>query len=98
VVVLVVEITSDRAAFRGRDPKIGAASVEDDLELLWRSANGNFQVVLSVEEVDDWYWMTVIVLGLVRVKPHLLCRAWRVNANVLLAERRSMLIETVSCL
>lgn len=41
VVVLVVEIASDGTAVRRGDPQVGAASVEDDLELLGRVADGN---------------------------------------------------------
>lgn len=41
MVVLVVEIASDGTAVRRGDPQVGAASVEDDLELLGRVADGN---------------------------------------------------------
>ena len=41
MVVLVVEVASNRATVRRGDPQVGAASVEDDLELLGRVADGN---------------------------------------------------------
>lgn len=41
VVILVVEVASNGATVRRGDPQVGAAGVEDDLELLGRVADGN---------------------------------------------------------
>ena len=41
MVILVVEVASNGATVRRRDPQVGAAGVEDDLELLGRVADGN---------------------------------------------------------
>lgn len=44
-VVLRVEIARDRAAFGGWNPEVGAASVENDFELLGRGADGDVREV-----------------------------------------------------
>ncbi len=49
--VLVVKVTSNAepAALRGRHPEVGAASVEDDHELLRRAPKTNLSIVLQVD-------------------------------------------------
>lgn len=36
-----MEVAGDRAALLGRNPQVRASSIEDDLEGLWRSSNGD---------------------------------------------------------
>ena len=48
MVVLVVEVASDGATLRRGNPKVGAAGVEDDLELLRRVTNSNLGEVCNM--------------------------------------------------
>lgn len=53
MVVLVVEVASNGTTVRRGDPQVGAASVEDDLELLGRVADGNLGEVWIESEADQ---------------------------------------------
>lgn len=48
MVVLVVEVASDGATLGRGNPKVGAAGVKDDLELLRRVADGNLGEVCGM--------------------------------------------------
>lgn len=53
VVVLAVQVTSDRAAVLARHPQVGAAGVQYNLELLRRRTDLDLGEVLGVQEVAD---------------------------------------------
>ena len=53
MVVLGVEVAGNGAAVTAGNPQVGATGVQNDLELLRRSADGDLREVLSVEEVAD---------------------------------------------
>jgi len=90
VVVLGVQVAGNRAAVTAGNPQVGAARVQDDLELLRRSADGDLGEVLGVQEVADGY--RVALLRLDRgVLEHLVGVALRADAHVLLAERLHVL-------
>ena len=86
MVVLAVEIASDRATLGRRHPEVGAASIEDDLEALWRSTDGDLGEILSVQEV--LHGDSVVLLAL---EAGVLEGRLGVSAEVLLAESASML-------
>jgi len=44
-IVLVVEVAGDGAALRRRHPQVGAAGIQDDLEVLGRRADGDLREV-----------------------------------------------------
>jgi hypothetical protein len=90
VVVLGVQVAGDRAAVTAGHPQVGATGVQDDLELLRRSADGDLGEVLGVQEVADGDG--VAALGLDGgVLEHLVGVALRADAHVLLAERLHVL-------
>jgi hypothetical protein len=45
MIVLVVQVAGDGTALGGWDPEIGATCIQDDLEVLWWRANGDFREV-----------------------------------------------------
>lgn len=86
VVILGVQIASNGAAVTAGNPQVRAASVQNDLELLRRSADGNLREVLSVQEVADGNGVALLRLDR-GVLEHLVGVALRADAHVLLAER-----------
>lgn len=46
-----MEVAGDRAALLGRNPQVGASGVENDLEGLWRSSNGDLREIYG--DVSD---------------------------------------------
>ena len=48
--------------FLAWNPQITGASVEDDLERLWWSSNGDGTIVLSVHVVGERLWLEASVL------------------------------------
>lgn len=40
-VILVVQVASNRAARRGRNPQVRATGIEDNFEILWRCTDGD---------------------------------------------------------
>ena len=87
VVVLGVEVAGNGAAVTAGNPQVGATSVQNDLELLRRSADGDLREVLSVEEVADGNGVAAL-LGLDGgLLEHLVGVALGADAHVLLAKR-----------
>jgi hypothetical protein len=85
VVVLRVQVAGDGAAVTTGNPQVGATGVQNDLELLRRSADGDLREVLSVEEVADGDGVAFLRLdgGLLE---HLLGMALGTDAHVFLAK------------
>jgi hypothetical protein len=87
VVVLGVQVAGNGAAVTAGNPQVGATGVQNDLELLRRSADGDLGEVLSVEEVADGNGVTALLRLDGGVLEHLLDVALGADAHVLLAER-----------
>jgi len=82
-----VQVAGNGAAVAAGNPQVGATGVQNDLELLRRSADGDLREVLSVEEVADGDGVAAL-LGLDGgVLEHLLGVGLGTDAHVLLAER-----------
>ena len=90
VVVLGVQVAGDRAAVTAGNPQVRAAGVQDDLELLRRSADGDLGEVLGVQEVADGDRVAALRLD-GGVLEHLIGVALRADAHVLLTERLHVL-------
>lgn len=87
VVVLGVEVAGNGAAVTAGNPQVGATGVQNDLELLRRSADGDLREVLSVEEVADGDGVAALLRLDGGLLEHLIGVALGADAHVLLAER-----------
>lgn len=63
VIVLGMQIAGDGAAVLARHPQVGAAGVENDLEVLRRSSDGDLGEVLRIQEIVDRHWVVLLWLN-----------------------------------
>ena len=77
-------------------PEVGAAGVEDHLELLRRRADGDVGEVLCIQEVADGDWVVLLglngVFALVAAEELFEMSLWP-NAHVLLPEGLHVLVD-----
>jgi hypothetical protein len=81
-----VEVASDGAAVTAWDPKVGATSIQHNLELLRRGTDGDLGEVLSVQEVADGDGMAVLLALVGGLLEHLVGVALGTHTHVLLAK------------